>query len=62
MPGFKVAGVAKEVLPKDDWNVRNFGWFTAFRRGGVAEPTVTRRTATETAEVVTFINKNMLGQ
>ena len=61
-PNLVVAGVAKEVLPKEDWNVRNFGWFTSFLRGGAAEPTVTRRTATETAEVVTFINKNMLGR
>jgi hypothetical protein len=61
-PNLTVAGVAKDVLPKDDWNVRNFGWFTSFLRGGPAEPTVTRRTATETAEVVAFINKNMLGR
>jgi hypothetical protein len=59
---FSVKGVAQEVLPKEDWNVRNFGWFTSFFRGGPAEPTVTRRTATETAEVVDFINKNMLGR
>lgn len=52
--GFTVPGVAPEVLPKDDWNVRNFGWFD--------RPTITRRTATETAEVVTFINKNLLGR
>lgn len=52
--GFTVPGVATEALPKDDWNVRNFGWFD--------RPTITRRTATETAEVVNFINKELLGR
>jgi len=60
--GFTVPGVAPEVLPKDDWNVRNFGWFTSFLRGGVVEATITRRTANETAEVVAFINREMLGR
>ncbi len=59
---FKVAGVAPAVLPKEDWNVRNFGWFTSFLRGGPAVPTATRRTATETAEVVEFINRELLGK
>ena len=60
--GYKVAGVAPQVLPKEDWNVRNFGWFTSFKRGGVVEATVTRRTATETAEVLEFINGQLLGK
>ena len=59
---FKVEGVATEVLPKEDWNVRNFGWFTSFLRKGPAVPTATRRTATETAEVVEFINRELLGK
>ena len=59
---FTVRGVAPAVLPKEDWNVRNFGWFTSVRRGGPAVPTATRRTATETAEVVTFINQELLGK
>jgi hypothetical protein len=42
--------------------VRNFGWFTSVRRGGPAVPTATRRTATETAEVVAFINRELLGK
>ena len=42
------------VLPKDPWNVRNFGW-SPF--GGA---TVTRRTAAETDAVVKFINSNLL--
>jgi hypothetical protein len=59
---FTVPGVAPAVLPKEDWNVRNFGWFTSVRRGGPAVPTATRRTATETAEVVAFINRELLGK
>lgn len=55
IPGFRVPGVATAVLPKSNYNVRNFGWF-------LADATATQRTARETAEVVTFINKNMLGQ
>ena len=54
-----IPDVAEPVLPKRDWNVRNFGWFPS-RTGGDA--TVTRRTATETAEVVTFINRELLGK
>jgi len=42
------------ALPKDPWNVRNFGW-SPF--GGA---TVTRRTAAETDAVVKFINSNLL--
>ena len=59
---FKVEGVAPAVLPKEDWNVRNFGWFTSFLQKGPAVPTATRRTATETAEVVEFINRELLGK
>jgi hypothetical protein len=48
----KVPEVAQAVLPKDDWNVRNFGWFPPhpFLGGGPAVATVTQRTANETAE------------
>ena len=59
---FTVPGVAPAVLPKEDWNVRNFGWFTSAQNPGPAVPTVTRRTATETAEVVEFINRELLGK
>ena len=55
-----VPGVDPRVLPQESWNVRNFGWFPSFFRPGVVEPTVTRRTATETAEVVEFINEHLL--
>jgi hypothetical protein len=59
---FTVVGVDPQVLPKENWNVRNFGWFPSFFRPGVVDATVTRRTAAETAEVVEFINKELLGK
>jgi len=43
------------VLPRGDWNVRNFGWFGS-------NPTATRRVATETDDSVQFINANLLGK
>ena len=50
-----------DVLPKFPENVRNFGWF-AFQPGSdkdlTAYATVTRRTARETADAVTYINAN----
>jgi len=60
---FRVDGsvppVDPEVLPKDDWNLRNFGWFPphAFIGGGPTVATATQRTANETAEVVAFIER-----
>ena len=52
--------VAAAQIPKDDWNVRNFGWFTphSFIGGGPAVATVTQRSANETQEVVEFIERN----
>lgn len=58
--GFAVSGVNRAVLPKEDWNVRNFGWFPSFLHGGPAAATITRRAVTETTEVVTFINSHLL--
>jgi mono/diheme cytochrome c family protein len=56
LPNFKnIPGIDTAVLPKDSWNVRNFGWSPA---GGL-QATVTRRTAAETAAVVTYINSEM---
>lgn len=52
-----IPGIAPGALPKDPWNVRNFGWSPA---GGL-QATVTRRTAAETAAVVTYINSELLG-
>jgi hypothetical protein len=50
-------GVDKAVLPKDNWNVRNFGWFPSFP---AAHETATRRTAAETTAVLQFIKSNHL--
>lgn len=57
---FAVPGVNRAVLPKETWNVRNFGWFPSFLHGGPAAATITRRAAAETADVVTFINSQLL--
>ena len=52
--------IASEQLPKDDWNVRNFGWFTphSFIGGGPTVATVTQRSANESQAVVEFIERN----
>lgn len=52
-----ISSVNTALLPNDQWNVRNFGWFPGF--GGAIE-TVTMRTANETAEAVEFINQEYL--
>jgi hypothetical protein len=52
-----VPGVDSAVLPKDIWNVRNFGWFPSFP---AAQETATRRTGAETAAVLQFIKANGL--
>ncbi len=51
-----IPGIDPTVLPKSSWNIRNFGWSPA---GGL-QATVTRRTAAETAAVLTFINSQVL--
>jgi len=56
-----IPGVDPAVLPKEKWNVRNFGWFPSFFRKTL-EPTATRRAATETEAVVKFINDNGLAK
>ncbi len=53
VPDFSFPGLDQAVLPKSSWNVRNFGW--GFE-GGSFKPTVTRRTAAETEEVVKAAN------
>lgn len=56
-PNFNgIPGIDSAALPRDSWNVRNFGWSPA---GGL-QATVTRRTAAETAAVVEYINSKML--
>ncbi|WP_407185373.1 hypothetical protein [Bradyrhizobium centrosematis] len=62
LPNFAVAGVNRAVWPKEDWNVRNFGWFPSFLHGGPAAATVTRRAAAETTDVVAFINSQLLNK
>jgi hypothetical protein len=49
-------GLDSAVLPKDDWVLRNFGWSAA------GASVATRRTATETADVVKFINTEILSK
>lgn len=51
-----IPGIDPAALPKNAWNVRNFGWSPA---GGL-QATVTRRTAAETAAVLEFINSQVL--
>ena len=55
-----IPGVDTAVLPDSPWDVRNFGWSPG--GSGSAHATVTRRTAAETAAVVTFINARVLGK
>jgi hypothetical protein len=54
-PAAGVSGVDPSVLPSDQWNVRNFGWFPSF--SGPAAPTATQRTANESAESADAINR-----
>ncbi|QDU75057.1 hypothetical protein Pan97_20780 [Bremerella volcania] len=54
------AGIAEldpGVKQTTQWNVRNLGWFP---RGGSVAPTISQRTANETAEAVSYINEKYL--
>jgi hypothetical protein len=54
-----ISGVASVVVPKDRWNLRNFGWgfnFDGDAKGFIA--TVSQRAANEAAESADYINKN----
>jgi hypothetical protein len=53
--GGEVPAIAPAVVPKSQWNVRNFGWFQR-AAGQAITPTITQRTANETAEVVEHLN------
>jgi hypothetical protein len=55
-----IPGIDPAALPNGQWDVRNFGW--APGPNGSAQATVTRRTAAETAAVVTFINSELLAK
>jgi mono/diheme cytochrome c family protein len=52
----EIPGINPAALPNGPWDVRNFGWGDAGKAG--MQATVTRRTANETAAVVTFINSH----
>jgi hypothetical protein len=54
----EIPGIDPAVLPNGAWNVRNFGWSPPTE--GPIQATVTRRTAAETAAVVTFINSELI--
>jgi hypothetical protein len=54
-----IPGIDPGALPKGQWNIRNFGWSPSAKG---AQATVTRRTAAETAAVVTFINSELLAK
>ena len=56
-----VSGVDEGHLPKTVWNVRNFGWFPDFFQGGQAVPSISMRTANESAEAAEFVNREYFG-
>jgi len=55
-----IPGIDPAALPNGPWDVRNFGWSPAPK--GAIQATVTRRTAAETAAVVSFINSELLAK
>lgn len=61
-PGADISGVSPDVLPKDDWNLRNFGWFQVETGDGPATPTATKRTANESAEAAETLNREYLAR
>lgn len=57
-PAAGISGVSEDVLPKDRWNLRNFGWGFNFFAGQTFTPTVSQRAANEAAESADYLNKN----
>jgi hypothetical protein len=57
-----IPGIDHAVLPNGAWDVRNFGWAPPPSGKGIFHEEVTRRTAAETAAVVTFINSEVLAK
>jgi len=55
-----IPGIDPAALPNGQWDVRNFGWGDAGKAG--MQATVTRRTAAETAAVISFINSELLAK
>jgi hypothetical protein len=56
-----IPGIDPAALPTGPWDVRNFGWAPPAAKGPF-HAEVTRRTASETAAVVTFINSELLAK
>ncbi len=54
-----ILGIDPAVLPRGQWDIRNFGWSPTGGKNP-AVPTVTRRAANETAAVAAFINSELL--
>ena len=57
-----ISKVAEFLLPKDKWNLRNFGWGLAFFENRTFKPTVTQRAANEAAESAQIINNAPVGE
>ena len=55
-----ISKVAEAVLPKDKWNVRDFGWGFNFFVDKGFRATITQRAANEAAESADLINKESL--
>jgi hypothetical protein len=55
-----ISKVAEAVLPKDKWNVRDFGWGFNFFVDKGFRATITQRAANEAAESADLINKGSL--
>jgi hypothetical protein len=55
-----ISKVAEAVLPKDKWNVRDFGWGFNFSADQGFRATITQRAANEAAESADLINKGSL--
>jgi hypothetical protein len=55
-----ISKVAEAVLPKDKWNVRDFGWGFNFFVDKGFRATIAQRAANEAAESADFINKGSL--
>lgn len=56
VPGISFPGIDDAVLPRERYNVRNFGWFPG------SGATATNRTLQETIESVDYFNEHVLGK
>lgn len=55
-----ISGVDENLLPIDNWNVRDFGWGFNFNTNRGFHPTITQRAANEAAESADFINREYI--